>query len=409
MQRKKVELVHVGTELLAYKVNTHTVHLARLLAPLGLSISRAVLVRDELDDLARAIAEAWARADLVLVTGGLGPTFDDLTREAAGRVFKRRLVYKAAIAGRIRRRYLRFHKAMPENNKRQAMILAGAKILTNDVGTAPGQMIVAGEKALVLLPGPSREMENTLAKVLPYLKKKFAGRPLHTKTFHIAGHPESKVEEMASSLIDRLSKEGAQATILASPYVIDLTFHASNAAVLTGIRERIQEIFGQDFFGEDEETLESKVGELLWRRRQTLALAESCTGGFIADKLTNVAGSSRYFLQGFVAYSNEAKRNSLGVAPELISRHGAVSAAVALAMAEGARRRAPSDWAVSVTGICGPSGGTPDKPVGLGFFGLAGPKRATINIRRIFYGNRLMIKERMAYFALDLLRRRLLR
>ncbi|MBI4062887.1 MAG: CinA family nicotinamide mononucleotide deamidase-related protein [Elusimicrobia bacterium] len=403
-----VEAIHVGTELLTFRTNTHTVYLAQMLAPLGLKVARAVLVADGEEEIAGAINLALSRSHLVIVTGGLGPTFDDLSREACGRALGRGLSFNSDLMEKIKGRFKQVGISMPQSNKRQAMILDKALVIENEAGTAPGQLIDLGEKMVLLLPGPPKELENTLSKVLSKIKNKFCRQTLLVKSFQIVGHTESRVEEMAGPILTGLAGKDVEPTILASSYVIDLIFRAAGdraAAALDQIGRDIGKIFGPDVLGQDGETLENKVGQILKSKNLTLAVAESCTGGLIADKITNIAGSTAYFLQSVVAYANEAKTEILGVSPEILKKHGAVSAEAAREMAQGMAKRSGADYAISVTGICGPLGGTPEKPLGLAYFGLARKNGQVKTEKRIFSGDRLRMKEKMAYFALDFLRR----
>lgn len=405
------EAIHVGTELLTFKDNTHTSLLAGTLAPLGIRMARAILVADDEKEIAEAITLALKRSSLVIVTGGLGPTFDDLSREAASRALGRKLTERPELVAKIKERFRQARFLMPVSNNRQAMVLEGAEVLENEAGSAPGQMVDLGGCLLVLLPGPPKELECTLAKALPLIRKKYFKEEVLVKTFHIAGMPESKVGEMAEPLLEVLSKDFVESTILASPYLIQLIFQVSGSQAeytLDKIRRELGKIFGIDLVGEDGVTLEAKVGELLTSEKLTLAVAESCTGGMIADRITDVPGSSTYFLESVIAYSNETKKRVLGVPASVINQFGSVSAQAAGAMASGLLERSSSELTLSVTGICGPGGGTPEKPVGLCYFGLARRGRPVQICRRNFIGERLRLKERMSSFGLDLLRRHLL-
>lgn len=404
------ECIHVGTELLELRINTHTPFIAKKLLALGLKIRRAQIVGDNLGVIQEAMKSALAKNDLVIVTGGLGPTFDDLTREAASEFLKRRLLLHDEIVKKIRGRFNHLGLAMPQNNKKQAHVLEGARVLDNDVGTAPGQLIKIVHKLLVLLPGPPKELENTLDKALPFIQKEFPCATCLVKTFKIVGLPESCVEEKAKILLKTLNTKQIEPIILASPYVIDLIFRVRGqpSAAIAKIKKGLIKIFGQDFLGEDEVTLESVVNQKLAAQKRTLSVAESCTGGLIAHRITNVAGSSACFLESIVAYSNKAKIHHFGVKPNTLKKFGAVSCEVANEMALGILRQSKSDYALSVTGTCGPSGGTPQKPVGLACFGLAEQGEKTLCVEKLFSGDRDVLKERMSSFALDLLRRRLL-
>ncbi|MEK6543481.1 MAG: molybdopterin-binding protein, partial [Elusimicrobiota bacterium] len=317
---KEAELIHVGSELLSHKINSHTILLAQALAGQGLAVRRAALVADRIEDVRFAIEQAVSRSSLVVVTGGLGPTFDDLTREAAAKALGRRLIIDRVVEAGIRERYLRYHPVMPANNRKQAFVIEGAEVIHNDAGTAPGQMLIHKGSMLLLLPGPPRELEATLRKALSGIQRFSGPEPLTTKVFHIAGNTESEAEEKARALVAQCQKAGVQTTILAAPYVIDLVFQMPQSRaqkLLVNLEKRIAEIFQDDLVGCDGENLPAALGALLLARGQGLSLAESCTGGLCASKVTDVVGSSGYFDRGFVAYSNAAKSDELGVPKSL--------------------------------------------------------------------------------------------
>ncbi|MBI4370444.1 MAG: CinA family nicotinamide mononucleotide deamidase-related protein [Elusimicrobia bacterium] len=411
-QYRDAEALHIGTELLTLRTNTHTTTLAQKLLPLGLRLRRAVLLADRLRDIVDALKESLRNSHLVIMTGGLGPTFDDISREAASAATGRRLKEEPRLMHRIKAKFRLAKLAMPAINRRQALVLKGAHVLTNKAGTAPGQFLDLGDRALLLLPGPPRELESVWKSAWPYLTKKFGLKSQILKSFQIAGLPESHVEEMASRLLATMPKNKIESTILASSYVIDLIFRIMNKPpqpTINRIRGELKNIFEHHFLGEDGSTLERELGLLLSDAAETVAVAESCTGGQIADRLTNEPGSSKYFFEGFVSYSNESKINRLGVASELVERHGAVSQEVAQAMAQRAKDQSGADWAISVTGICGPSGGSAQKPVGLSWFGLARPNGTAAVQEKTFTGDRKLLKEKMSSFALDWLRRELLK
>lgn len=413
MPSVRVEAIHVGTELLTFKYNAHSVYLAESIRSLGLFLKRAELVNDDLTELTNAVKGSLKRADLVFVTGGLGPTFDDLTREASAAALGVGLKENLDLVKKIEERFKRYKAPMPPSNRKQAQVIEGAKVLDNDIGTAAGQLVEIKGKMLILLPGPPEELRNTLAKAMPFIQKSFGKGAVLTTAFHIAGYAESKAEQEAKPLLDSLNPEEVTSTILAAPHVIDLIFSIGGekrAEKMEKIRAQLKTIFGVNLFGEDGQTLESAAGELLKKKGQSAAFAESCTGGLVAHRLTNIAGSSDYFLESLVTYSNDSKVKRLGVKEETLKKVGAVSAEVAAEMALGVKKSSGSDWGVSVTGICGPAGGSTEKPVGLVYFGLAGPDGKVVTEKKLYQypKERVLLKDLMASFALDLLRRALL-
>jgi nicotinamide-nucleotide amidase len=353
----------------------------------------------------------------VVVTGGLGPTDDDLTREAVSEVFARPLVEDPATVGRIRERFARRGLTMPEINRRQALVPQGAELVENPNGTAPGLVFAHGGTIVVLLPGPPRELQPMLERVI---ETRLAARAGETRLFRrvlaVAGRSESHVEERAQPVYSTLTAGDVpiSTTILAAPGQIELHLTAraaSDAAAreaLDAATDALAAALGPDLFTTDGRPLEVVVGELLRHRRLRIGLGESCTGGLLASRLTDVPGSSEYVQLGVVAYSNAAKTALLGVSPALIEAHGAVSEPVAAAMAEGARERAEAEIGVGITGIAGPSGGSAQKPVGTVAIAVVGP--GPIARVRMFWfpGHRQQVKYQAAQTALDHLRRALL-
>lgn len=359
---------------------------------------------------------ALRRAEVVLVTGGLGPTFDDVTREAAAAAVGRPLVYRPELYARILRRYRRFRLRVPASNRRQAWVIQGARALDNPHGSAPGQALVlprvpgkGPERLLFLLPGPFDEMSPMFERlVLPALRRRFApGRASARRVFRFYGLAEAAVDRRLAPLLAGRGA-GVEYTILARLGFVDLHARARAAtsagarALLERVERKVRRLMGGRLYGRDGETLASAVGERLRRRGWTLATAESCTGGLLAQWITAVPGSSAWFRGGAVAYHNGLKESLLGVRGETLRRHGAVSEPCAVEMARGARERLGADAAVSITGIAGPGGAAPGKPVGLVHIAAAAPGR---ELRRSFRfpGNREQVRERAASAALHLL------
>jgi len=409
----KVEVLAVGTELLTpHFQDTNSLYLARRLEEVGLRLSFKTVVGDDAADLARAARTALGRSGLVIAMGGLGPTEDDRTAEVFARVLGRPRAFKPDVLKTIRARFSRRGLKMPATNLKQAYIIQGAEVLENPNGTAPGQWLTDGRRSVALLPGPPRELEPMFeASVLPRLRSRAAG-VLARRVLRLTGLGESLMESKIRTIYGRLPG-GVELTTLASPG--DLAIHitcvsrtgrGSAEKKVAAVEKALRRKVGPFIYSSRGETLEEVVAGLLTIKRRTLACAESCSGGLLAHRLTNVPGSSAYFLAGIVAYGNAAKTDLLGVPRSLLLRHGAVSAPVARAMADGARRRAKATYGIGITGIAGPTGGTAKKPVGLVYISLAGPGRVEVR-KHLFFGGRKEVKFQSSQRALDLLRRRL--
>lgn len=416
-RRPRVELICVGTELLSGQINTHQGYLAAALAAAGLPLAAESSLPDDRAELARAVKEALGRCDALLLCGGLGPTFDDITREAAADALGRGLRYRPALFAKIERMFFRYRLPVPEENKRQAEVIDGARVLANAAGSAPGQLIArrrAGAPQLIaLMPGPFAEMSPMFERqVLPALRRTFGGgRRVASLCVRMAGVPESVADEKLAALT-RAPKPGESFTILAGAGQVD--FHAVTTAAsqaqaaraLRGLRSKIYQAVGEHIFGEGPQTLEAAVGGLLRRGGLKLAVAESCTAGLVAARLTNPPGSSDYFAGGVIAYANDVKSGLLDVSPRTLARHGAVSAQCAREMAEGVRRRCRADLGLSLTGIAGPGGATKGKPVGLVFMALSS-RDGTHAFKHRFSGDRAAVRARASAAALNWLWRHL--
>ncbi|MFN7979378.1 MAG: competence/damage-inducible protein A [Vicinamibacterales bacterium] len=404
----------VGSELLALgRADTNSPFIAAALQRHGIAVSFTAVVTDDREALLDAMRHALTRADLVVTTGGLGPTDDDRTRDCAADVLGLSMHEDAEVVAAIRERFGRRGLAMPEINRRQAQVPAGATIVANARGTAPGLWIPAGGRAMLLLPGPPREMTPMLQQALDqHVAPRFGGGVAVQRAIVIAGRSESWVDEIAQPLYRPWGEEAVPitTTILASLGTVELHLSAYGpnpeavAARLDAAQATLAARFGDDVVNLDGASLEASVGAALAERGWTVAAAESCTGGLVTTRLTDVAGSSRYVERAVVTYSNEAKTAVLGVPAELIAAHGAVSEPVAVAMAEGLRARAGVTVTVAVTGIAGPGGGTADKPVGLVCFAVSGPAGTRVKTSR-FSGDRTVIRSLAATTALDLVRR----
>ena len=407
------EIIAIGSELLTPdRTDTNSLWLTEKLNSVGIEVKLKTIVGDDDARLEETIKDALRRSRVVVMTGGLGPTEDDITRKIAARAMSRRLLFNEKVLEGISKRFMRHGLSMPQINSRQAMVIEGAEILDNPNGTAPGMYIEHDGRAVVLLPGPPREMRPMFeAFIQPKLAAKAGDVRVARRILRVAGMGESAVDERIAPVYTQY--KNPQTTILfnRSEIEIHLTAQAKSEAeaelLLDGLAGQIEERLGHSIFAFRGEQMEEVVGLRLAVTGFTLALAESCTGGLIAQRLTEVPGSSVYFMEGVVAYSNDAKIRTLGVDPELIARHGAVSAEVAEAMAEGVRSRAETDFGLSVTGIAGPGGGTEEKPVGLVFIALADDAH-TEHRKLQLPGDRHLIRWRASQAALDLLRRRLI-
>ncbi len=410
------EIVAVGSELLTpFRIDSNSLFLTRRLNDAGLVVRIKSIVGDDRVALAAIVRAALDRADLVITTGGLGPTDDDVTREVVAGVLDLPLEEDAGVLAVIRARFDRRRVPMPEINRRQAMVPRGARVLDNPNGTAPGLWIDAGARVVVLLPGPPRELEPMFeAGVAPYLASPAAARHLRRRVLKITGRSESQVEEVAQPIYSRLGDADVpiDTTILASPGLIELHLEAAGSdAVL--LERRLDEgraalvaALGSVVFSDDGRSLEAVVGDLLRARGWRLAVAESCTGGLVLGRLTDVPGSSGWVAGGVVAYANDVKTGVLGVPAALIAEQGAVSEPVAVAMAEGVRARLAADIAVSITGIAGPGGGSAAKPVGTVVVAVSAAKTEVRTFS--FTGDREMVRRHASAAALDLVRRALL-
>lgn len=406
------EIIAIGSEMLTpFRVDTNSLWLTERLNSLGIDVKLKTVVGDDESRLEEAIRDALRRSEIIISTGGLGPTEDDITRKIFARVLKRHLVLNDEILERLRTRFARRNMPMPEINSRQALVMEGAEILANRNGTAPGMMIQEGKCTVVMLPGPPREMRPMFDEAIaPVLKQRVGDLVILRRKFSIFGLTESRTDELAAPVY--LKFKNPVTTILFKDGQIELhlTAQARKSAdaekLLDELGGQLDEVLGDYIFSRRDETLEEVVGDLLRARGYTISTAESCTGGLVAGKITEVPGSSDYFLEGVVSYSNESKIRILGVPEAMIIEHGAVSEPVAKAMAEGVRKLANSTYGIGITGIAGPGGGTEEKPVGLVYIALADDSQTTVR-KLIFPGDRQFIRTLAVNSALDLVRRRI--
>ena len=406
--RVKIELITTGSELLLGQVlNSHPGYLSGRLEKMGLGLARQTSIPDGKEQIADVVKEAWGRSELVIVTGGLGPTSDDVTREAVAAFLNRKMKFHPEILEKILGYFAGRGLKAPEMVRVQAMVPEGMEILPNERGTAPGLFWEDRErgKMLVVLPGPPRELGPMFEE---WVEPKLRGRAKPgegTRVVRVAGMGESAVQEKCEAALRELGV--GEIGYCARPGEVDVRLRGAGAKILQAGVEKLRELLGVAVYGEGVETMEEVVVGLARAAKMKLVTAESCTGGLVASRITDVPGSSEIFLGGWVTYGNEAKVRELGVREESLAKYGAVSGAVAGEMAEGARRKAGADWAVSVTGIAGPGGGSPGKPVGLVYLGIAGAGGVE-TIEKKLVPERKTFKAMASQAALNLLRVKLL-
>jgi len=406
-----VEIVSTGTELLLGQiVNTNAPYLARKLNELGFDAVYQTTVGDNRRRMASVFSIALERADIVITSGGLGPTQGDITKEVSAELLGRDLQLHEPSVEHIQAFFKRRHLTMTNNNLRQAMMPTGAIVVTNHRGTAPGVIIEHGEKTIIHLPGPPAELEHMFENsILPYLTNRFGGQGvIVSKVLRTFGIGESILEERIRQFI--LAQKNPTIALLARSGEIHVRLTAkadsedAARALIAELEASLREHIEEYVFGMDEQSLEQVVGEELRRRELTVALAESCTGGGATAKLTDVPGSSAYLIGSIVCYDNRIKTELVGVAPETLQKHGAVSQETATEMAQGIRGKFAADIGIGITGIAGPGGGSDEKPVGLVYLAVAGPQGIIVEEEH-FSGQRSAIKTRAVNSALDLLRR----
>ena len=409
----RAEIISVGTEiLLGDIVNTNTQFLAKELASIGIEVYRQEVVGDNQDRLLGILEEALNRSDMVITTGGLGPTNDDLTKETACKFFNMDLELHQESLKALEEYFFKMGRKITESNYKQVYFPKEAIVLPNPNGTAPGAILEKNNKYIVILPGPPREMKPMyLNHVKPYLIKKGEGI-IESKVVRVLGIGESMAAEKLKNFIEN----GVNPTVAPYAKEEDVIFRITAKAesqkealkLIEPVKNQIEEILGQDVYGEGEETtIEMVVGDLLIKNNLKISTAESCTGGMIASRLVSVPGISDVFLEGAVTYANEAKVRTLNVKEETLKKYGAVSEETAREMAEGMAKRTGSDIAVVTTGIAGPGGGTKEKPVGLVYIGLY-YKGEVYVYKNVFNGNRQKVRTKATVTALDMVRRKIL-
>ena len=406
------EIIAIGSELLTpTKTDTNSLWLTEKLNDIGIEVMLKTIVGDDGARLEETVRDAMRRSDLVITTGGLGPTEDDITRTFTAAALDRQLVYHDDIEVNLRERFKAWGREMPEINKRQAFVIDGTEVLPNPHGSAVGMLAEIDGKILAILPGPPRENQPMFTNhVSPRLLAMAGENFVKRRLLRVSGLGESAVDEIAAPIYT--SYPTVQTSILFNKSEVEIHVAARADSVKSAentaneVADKLIAALGKAVFATNGETMEQIVGEMLTARGETLAVAESCTGGLIAQRITEVPGSSTYFMEGAVTYSNAAKIRTLGVDPAIIEQHGAVSAECAEAMAAGMRQYASTDHAISVTGIAGPDGGSEEKPVGTIFIGYAS-KTLTKSIRFVLPGDRYLIRWRTSQAALDYLRRQL--
>ncbi|MEO5802262.1 MAG: competence/damage-inducible protein A [Verrucomicrobiota bacterium] len=417
----EIEIINTGSELMLGRVlNTHQQWLCSQLANLGLVVNRQLAISDEGPLIQNTVRESLGRADLIITTGGLGPTSDDITRDLVAELLGRKLAVDSKILSQIENFFAQRKRRMPESTKVQAMIPDGAQVLQNENGTAPGLVMEINPNSfrhehkptlLVMLPGPPRELRPMFTnQVIPCLKKHYPTlSPFVCRTLKTTGLGESFVEEMISARLKTLIKNKLVLGYCARVGEVDVRISARGPNAENHLAEAeqiIRDSLGLHIFGTEDDSLELVVVRLLIQRKETLALAESCTGGFIANRITNVPGASEVFTDGLVTYSNESKQRLLGVSEAVLAQHGAVSEETVRAMAEGARLKSKTDYALAVTGIAGPGGGTKEKPVGTVFIAFATSEN-TVSKHHVFQYDRETFKFVTSQTALELLWRKI--
>ena len=410
---KNAEIIAVGSELLTpNRTDTNSLYLTEQLNSIGIEVEVKTIVGDSENRLEQVLREAIKRSELVITTGGLGPTEDDITKKVVARVIKKQMVLEERILERIRFRFRSRGLEMPANNARQALVPVGARILENPVGTAPGLWIEHEGCHILVLPGPPRELQVIFEEsCMPRLSELSGGTRLATQVFKVTGLTESSLDEMIAPIYTRYKNPAT--TILAAAGEIHVHLIAKGKSdedakrVLTELADKIEYELGDFVFSRGEESLEQIVGYYLLMRQMTLAVAESCTGGLISQRITSVPGSSSYFLCGVTCYSNASKIELAGIPPLLIEMNGAVSQEVAKGLAEGIRLKTGATIGLGVTGIAGPAGGSVEKPVGLVHIALSLDDTIEHQEHR-FGGDRERIRLWASQAALDMVRRKLI-
>ena len=411
---KTAAVVTIGDEILIGQVtNTNAAFIGQKLSEVGVEVTRMIVVGDEYEEIMAAFEEYYEKFDAVLVTGGLGPTHDDITKKVVADFFNVPLVMDNSVLENVRDRLAKRGIALRKVNEEQALVPSGCEVLMNHWGTAPGMLFDDGVKLFVVMPGVPHEMENLMREyVIPRIKEKAVGQVIKHRVLRTTGIAESSLYELLGDM-DALLGGKAKLAFLPSQIGVRLRITVKSAiveeadSIIGEVERKIRAKAERYIYADGEVEIEEAVGRMLAERKLTISVAESCTGGFISHRITNVSGSSAYFDRGVVSYSNRAKMDILHVPGDVLEKFGAVSEEVARAMAEGVRKISSADIGISVTGIAGPTGGTPEKPLGLVYIGLADSAGAVVE-RRVMPDERLRFKDRVSQAALELVRKRLL-
>ncbi len=411
---QNAEIIAIGSELLTpSKTDTNSLWLTKKLNEIGIEVKLKTIVGDDEACLEQAVNSASKRADILITTGGLGPTEDDITRKIVARALNSKLIFEQTLLDELHKKFARYGYQMPERNRSQAYIIEGSEALPNPNGSAVGMIIERENRIIVVLPGPPREMKPMFRDyVLPRIKDAFGGVVIRRKILRIAGVGESVIDEQIAPIYTQYTNPETAILFNNTEVLVEFKARAETVVkadqILKELADKVIEKLGVSVFSEDGSVMEEVIAKLLIEEEATVATAESCTGGLIGMRLTDIAGSSAYFLGGAVTYSNDEKIRSLGVSKKLLKSKGAVSAEIAEEMAAGIREKTGATYALSVTGIAGPEGGTEEKPVGTVFIALA-DKNGTIARRFVFPGDRSLIRWRSSQAALELLRRHILK
>ena len=390
--------IATGSELLDFKLNRYTPLFSQKLSKIGIKLKYEITVRDNPDDLIKSINFVISNSDIIIICGGLGPTFDDHTRNVISKITGKKLIFSKEIEKIFHQKY---GKSLKPNILDQCMVIDGAKIIENKNGTAFGEIIEYNKKTIILLPGPQFEWEPMWGKIEKYLLKKIKN-PITTYRFKLADIKEVELENLLKPVIEKLKLDF---TILAGANICEFIIRGEkkNKKILEDAKEKIEKIVSQNLYGYDDEILEKVLGEILLRKNKTLSTAESCTSGLLAHKITNIPGSSLYFKGGVNGYSNEIKEKILKVKSETLKKYGAVSKETAFEMSKNVKEIFETNLSISITGIAGPTGGTPEKPVGLVFFGITSENITQTYKRTFLNRDRSYIKEASANTAMFLL------
>jgi nicotinamide-nucleotide amidase len=408
----EAEIIAVGSELLtSQRVDTNSLFITDQLNALGVEVRRKMVVGDDRELLTASIREAIARVEIVILTGGLGPTEDDLTRDAVSAATCRKLIFRDDLRDAIADRFRRFNRKMADNNLRQAYAVEGAEALFNPNGTAAGQYLDHEGRIVMLLPGPPHEMKPMFVdQCVPRLARRLPAQVIRTRFYRVAGLGESDLDQLIAPVYTKYTNPVT--TILAAPSDIQVHLRArcetaeEAEALLNEVGPPIEALLGDRIYSRNGDSLEAVVGTMLANKGATLSAAESCTGGLLGQRITSIPGSSKYFVGGFLVYNDFTKELLLGIDRQLIDTHTAVSEQVACAMAEGARSRTGSTYAVSITGEAGPESAS-GAPVGTVFVAIASPDRPPDFRRLQLPGDRARVRTFAAQAALDFLRRSL--